>query len=120
MFVFDENRDEVSDFIQNYARDRVGQRGIETYLWLIDVMRSAHGSSSVILRSDLIQAVLTDLPECAVVHCISGDMSLGAQLVDAARGRTSSKHLRGLALPGDRLTKNLFEEARLPAQVLVH
>jgi hypothetical protein len=25
-----------------------------------------------------------------------------------------------LALPGDRQTKNLFEEARLPAQVLLH
>ena len=42
------------------------------------------------------------------------------EVIECARAHFREVKFRGLALPGDRLTKNLFEEARMPAQMLLH
>ena len=56
----------------------------------------------------------------AVLHCLQGDLANAGEVIECARAHFREVKFRGLALPGDRLTKNLFEEARMPAQMLLH
>ena len=111
----------VDSIVLAYAESRTGQRGIAAYIWLVSVLRTHPTSTSTTLTYGSSSAVVTVVDGAAVLHCLSGDPADSAAVIERAResfGSTAS--LRGLALPGDRQTKNLFEEARLPAQVLLH
>lgn len=56
-----------------------------------------------------------------VIHSLIGeDDAHRASIIERVKATHEHGPIRGLALPGDRRTKNLFEEARLPAQVLLH
>lgn len=112
--------DRVDSMVASYLLAKAGQRGIETYEWLVSIMRRTDGASSVALVAESVSGVLTSVSGSAVLHSLQGDLEAGAEVILAAREHAGSIRLRGLALPGDRMTKNLFEEARLPAQVLLH
>jgi hypothetical protein len=106
--------------VAEYAASRDGQRGILAYSWLVAVLRGHAGSTDTVISHESASAVLTLVDGAAVLHSLSGDPSHAAIVIERARDIHPTCALRGLALPGDRLTKNLFEEARLPAQVLLH
>lgn len=111
----------VESIVTGYAASRTGQRGIIAYTWLVSVLRAHPGSSSTAVGHGSSCAVVTVVDGAAVLHSLSGDPEDSAVVIEQVResyGRNAA--LRGLALPGDRQTKNLFEEARLPAQVLLH
>jgi hypothetical protein len=111
----------VDSIVIAYANSRTGQRGIDAYMWLVSVLRAHSTSTSTTLSHGSSSAVVTVVDGAAVLHCLSGDPVDSAAIIEWAResfGSTAT--LRGLALPGDRETKNLFEEASLPAQVLLH
>jgi hypothetical protein len=106
--------------IADYTAARAGQRGIVAYAWLVGVLRSHAGSSDTVVSHESASGVLTLAGGAAVLHSLSGDPEHAAIVIEQARRVHPQCALRGLALPGDRQTKNLFEEARLPAQVLLH
>lgn len=112
--------DKVDDLVASYAALRTGQRGIEAYLWFVSTLRRTAGSESVAVIGSATSGILTFAAGAAVLHSLQGDLERGADVISAARAHAGSMTFRGLALPGDRLTKNLFEEARLPAQMLLH
>lgn len=110
----------VVDLIDRYREFKTGQRGIDAYLWFVETLRAGPDSHSVGILGDAASGILTMSAGAAVLHCLQGDLSQGAEIIAASRAHQPSLTFRGLALPGDRLTKNLFEEARLPAQMLLH
>jgi hypothetical protein len=111
----------VDSIVVAFADSRAGQRGVDAYMWLVSVLRTHPTSTSTTLTHGSSSAVITVVAGAAVLHCLSGDPADSAAVIERAKeffGSTAA--LRGLALPGDRQTKNLFEEARMPAQVLLH
>lgn len=111
----------VDSIVAGYADARTGQRGIATYTWLVSVLRAHPGSNSTALEHGSSRAVVTVVDGVAVLHSLSGEPEDSTVVIARVRetyGQNAA--MRGLALPGDRQTKNLFEEARLPAQVLLH
>lgn len=113
-------RAKVDELVSAYTALKVGQRGIEAYCWFVATLRNVTGSESVAIIGPATSGVLTLASDAAVLHSLQGDLENGAEIIAAARSHAGSTTFRGLALPGDRLTKNLFEEARLPAQMLLH
>ncbi len=116
--VDDESR--VLDLISAYAAQKDGQRGIETYLWIVAMLRDAANAHSYAVIGDSASGVVTTSAGSAVLHCLQGDLANAGEVIESARTHFREVKFRGLALPGDRLTKNLFEEARMPAQMLLH
>jgi hypothetical protein len=111
----------IDSIVAAYAESRTGQRGIGTYTWLVAILRDHPGSTSTAVRHGSSSAVVTVVEGAAVLHSLSGDPADSAVVIEQVReSQAQDAALRGLALPGDRQTKNLFEEARLPAQVLLH
>lgn len=109
-----------TSIVDAYTASRAGQRGIEAYGWFISVLRAYPGSSSAVVSHGSASAVVTVVNGAAVLHSLTGEPVDAAVVIERARELHPSIALRGMALPGDRQTKNLFEEARLPAQVLLH
>jgi len=110
----------VDALIEAYVAARAGQRGIDAYAWLVGVLRADIDSHSSIVRHASSAAVVTTIGGASVLHSLSGDAADAAVVIELARELHAGTQIRGLALPGDRATKNLFEEARMPAQVLLH
>ena len=112
--------DDVDGALASYLRRREGQRGIDTYGWVVRVLRSSASAAAHVLTASDATAMIIDTDECRVICCLDGSPETCAKLIEYARSDSKTIRLRGLALPGDRVTKNLFEEARLPAQLLIH
>ena len=113
--------EEVDASLARFLGERTGARGIEAYSWLVSVLRSAPGASSVVYRYNEAEGVVTSCAGQYVIHSLTGDNDVDrAMIISRAKDVYKEGFVRGLALPGDRRTKNLFEEARLPAQVLLH
>ncbi len=111
----------VESIVAAYAESRAEQRGIDAYMWLVSVLRTHSAATSTTLLHGSSSAVVTVADGAAVLHCLAGDPVDSAAVIEQARKSLGTTVLlRGLALPGDRQTKNLFEEAKLPAQVLLH
>ena len=110
----------VEGLVAAYADIKAGQRGIDAYRWFVSTLCGVPGAESVAVLGPATFAVLTLVADAAVLHSLQGDLEAGADVIAAARSHAGTTAFRGLALPGDRLTKNLFEEARLPAQMLLH
>lgn len=110
----------VDSTIGAYRAIKEGQRGISTYSWIVDTLRSHPGSESIVITGPGAAAVVTIAGGSAVLHSLQGEAEPAAEIIAAARERYANVIFRGLALPGDRQTKNLFEEARMPAQLLMH
>lgn len=110
----------VEQLVSSYAAEKAGQRGIAAYEWFVSALRAAVDSRSVAVLGSRTFGVLTTSAGAAVLHSLQGELDAGGEVIAAARSHAGSLVFRGLALPGDRLTKNLFEEARLPAQMLLH
>ena len=111
----------VESIVAAYAESRAGQRGVLAYTWLVSLLRAHAGSSSTAVTHGSSCAVVTVVDGTAVLHSLSGEPADSAAVIEHARQILGAATvLRGLALPGDRQTKNLFEEAKMPAQVLLH
>lgn len=110
----------IEALVASYADLKAGQRGIDAYQWFVATLRAAAGAHSAAVTGSTTFAVVTFASGAAVLHSLQGDLEEGANIISAAREHAGTIQFRGLALPGDRLTKNLFEEARLPAQMLLH
>jgi len=111
----------ISKVIERFAGERIDARGIDTYVWIVDILRSATDASDTALACGEAAGVLTTANGAAVLHSLIGESDEErGEIIAYAKSLKSNLKLRGLALPGDRRTKNLFEEARMPAQVLVH
>lgn len=114
------NPEDVDRLFSAYRESKAGQRGIDSYLWFVRLMYASTDAQTVAVIGEKSAGLVTVVSDSAVLHCLQGDLERGAEVISAARAYSPSSTFRGLALPGDRLTKNLFEEARLPAQVLMH
>ena len=111
----------VTSVIKRFSDERAGTRGVDAYAWIVDTLRSATDASDTVLVCGEAAGILTTANGAAVLHSLIGDSDAErGEIIAHAKGLQRSLKLRGLALPGDRRTKNLFEEARMPAQVLVH
>ncbi len=110
----------VASCITGYRANRAGQRGIDTYAWLVDLLGARPDSHSVVVTVGGATGVVTTSSGSAVLHSLDGPADDASIVIDHARTLNPGVTVRGLALPGDRHTKNLFEEARMPAQLLVH
>jgi hypothetical protein len=110
----------VASCVNAYRANRAGQRGIDTYAWLVDLLGAQTGSRSSLVTVGSATGVVTSVAGSAVLHCLDGPAPEAASVIEHVRSMNPGVTVRGLALPGDRLTKNLFEEARMPAQLLVH
>ncbi len=118
---FSSSAESVDSAIARFLFERTETRGVEAYAWLVSVLRSAPGAESQVFRCHEAEGVVTTCAGQSVIHSLTGDNDVDrAAIIDYAKETHESTTIRGLALPGDRRTKNLFEEARLPAQVLVH
>ncbi|MBM3730153.1 MAG: hypothetical protein FJW44_04960 [Actinobacteria bacterium] len=114
-------RNSVASVVSGYAESHAGQRGIDAYNWLVCLLQAHPGSTSTAVSHGSSSAVVTVVDGAVVLHSLSGEAADSAVLLMHARDAYGADTaLRGLALPGDRQTKNLFEEAGLPAQVLLH
>jgi hypothetical protein len=112
---------DVDTAVGRFLGERTDARGVASYSWLVSVLRSAPGATSVVYACGEATGVVTSCAGQFVVHSLAGeDDSERAGIIDHAKTLHDAGRIRGLALPGDRRTKNLFEEARLPAQVLLH
>ena len=111
----------VTNVIKRFSDERAGTRGVDAYGWIVDTLRSAAGSSDTVLACGEAAGILTSVNGAAVLHSLIGESDAQrGEIIAHAKTLQPGLKLRGLALPGDRRTKNLFEEARMPAQVLVH
>lgn len=111
----------VDNAVQQFLDERAGTRGVDAYAWLVSVLRASPGSSSIVYLCGAAKAVVTSSFDQFVIHSLTGeDDAERATIIDHVRGLHPDDPVRGLALPGDRRTKNLFEEAHLPAQALLH
>ena len=111
----------VTSVIKRFSDERAGTRGVDAYVWIVDTLRSATDASDTALACGEAAGVLTTANGAAVLHSLVGESDEErGEIIAYAKSLKSNLKLRGLALPGDRRTKNLFEEARMPAQVLVH
>ena len=110
----------IDALVASYADLKEGQRGIGAYQWFVSTLRMVAGAHSAAIIGPSTFGVVTFAADAAVLHSLQGDLEQGAVIIAAARQHAGAAQFRGLALPGDRLTKNLFEEARLPAQMLLH
>lgn len=118
--VSDASETVVDSVVRRFLDERHGSRGVDTYEWLVATLRRVPDSHSHAISVGSAAAVVTSCDSSVVVHCLVGPDDQRAALIAHVRATSAVTHVRGLALPGDRMTKNLFEEARMPAQVLLH
>ena len=111
---------DVEDAIDSYLKRREGQRGIDTYGWMVRLLCTSRSATPRVLMTSTATAIVVDSDEGWVICCLDGAPETCAALIEHVRKDSNGIRIRGLALPGDRTTKNLFEEARLPAQLLIH
>lgn len=109
----------IDAVVTRFVDERAGSRGVGAYEWLVATLRAVPGSESRAISTGGAAAVLTTCNSSMVVHSLVGPDEDRAVLIEHARS-IATVNVRGLALPGDRLTKNLFEEAKMPAQILLH
>lgn len=110
----------VAEIVSRFLSERDGARGAATYEWLVRSLTVVPGASNVALLTEVASGVLTTCNGAAILHSLVGNDADRAAIIAHAKSMCADLVLRGLALPGDRSTKNLFEEARMPAQVLLH
>lgn len=118
--VSDASETGIDSVVRRFLDERQGSRGVDTYEWLVGTLRRVPNSHSHVISVGSAAAVVTSCDSSVVVHCIVGPDDERAALIAHIKVTSADTHVRGLALPGDRMTKNLFEEARMPAQVLIH
>ena len=104
-------------------------RGSEAYHWLVDLATRTEGAAaSGILASlnggSVGMGIVVHCGDSALLHGVFvaptfRGIGIGRSIVEEARIAAGNSTLRTLALPGDRRTKNLFEQAGMPAQLIV-
>jgi len=104
-------------------------RGLATYRWLVSL--ATRDESAVItgivdqLNGGAVgMGMVVRHADSALLHGVFvapsfRGIGVGRSIVQEARAVADCVTLRTLALPGDRRTKNLFEQAGMPAQLIV-
>lgn len=124
--MIDESPERARDLLETWLNNRDGVRGVSSYRWLVHLLMK-DGEGAVIENKRM---------RCVAVRNSGRVWMCAAEIIDAAESdeRAASESdflsevrlwggedvLCGLALPGDRATKNLFESLGMPAQVLLH
>lgn len=121
----------LSGLAQDELRSDAGSepRGLSAYRWLVGLATSEDGATVTGLVASLNggavgMGVVVRNADNALLHGVFvaptfRGIGVGRSLVQEARSITQDAVLRTLALPGDRRTKNLFEQAGMPAQLIV-
>lgn len=104
-------------------------RGVETYRWLVGLATRDTGATSTGIVASLNggavgMGVVVHGGGSFLLHGVFvaptfRGIGVGRSIVLEAREMAAGSALRTLALPGDRRTKNLFEQAGMPAQVII-
>jgi GNAT superfamily N-acetyltransferase len=94
--------------------DRWASRGARRTLCVAEVGTTIIGWSSVV-RGDRLRPLL----ESVYVTPQARQLGIGAALLREAIARFGASQLDALSLPGDRLTKNLYERGGLKARLIV-
>jgi GNAT superfamily N-acetyltransferase len=111
----------------NLADSDQQRRGVVAYRWIVSCLKQL-GESSVVLGLVENQAAgicwVTTTNGASVVHTLYvaeryRGQRLASKMLEMAKLHAGDVPLRALALPGDRNTKNLFERAGMPAQLIV-
>jgi GNAT superfamily N-acetyltransferase len=111
------------------APDGSEVRGVDAYRWIVEVALRGPESLQIGLVASLNESavgmgIIIRTRGHALLHGVYvapafRGIGIGRNIVMAGRQATQGDRLLALALPGDRQTKNLFEQAGMPAQVLV-
>lgn len=119
----------AQDELRNYGDAGSEPRGLSAYRWLVGLATSEDGATVTGLVASLNggavgMGVVVRNADNALLHGVFvaptfRGIGVGRSLVQEARSITQDAVLRTLALPGDRRTKNLFEQAGMPAQLIV-
>lgn len=104
-------------------------RGVETYLWLASLATRDTGATVTGILASLNggavgMGIVVEDGDSALLHSVFvapafRGIGVGRAIVLEAHSLAGESMLRTLALPGDRRTKNLFEQAGMPAQLIV-
>ena len=104
-------------------------RGVEAYRWLVSLASGESGATSIGIVASLnggavgmgivVRGTSSFLLHGVFVAPAFRGIGVGRALVLESREVASGSVVRTLALPGDRRTKNLFEQAGMPAQLIV-
>ncbi len=104
-------------------------RGFAELNWLYKTIVTANGVAPIAFLAQLNDvpvgmAIVLDSPErvliCALhVQSHARGVGVGSSIVHAVRGVAAERHLSAFALPGDRSTKNLYEQLGMPAKVIL-
>jgi GNAT superfamily N-acetyltransferase len=115
--------------LRSTSREGVSPRGLATYRWLVNLASSDSAAEITGILADLNggtvgMGVVVRNKDSALLHSVFvatafRGIGVGRAIVQEARSVTDGLVLRTLALPGDRRTKNLFEQSGMPAQLIV-
>lgn len=123
----------LSDLAENEllgaASPESAPRGVDSYRWLVGLATREEGATITGIVASLNNGavgmgIVVSGPESALLHGVFvaptfRGIGVGRAIVQEARAVAGPLTLRTLALPGDRRTKNLFEQAGMPAQLIV-
>jgi GNAT superfamily N-acetyltransferase len=111
------------------APDETEVRGLDAYQWIVEVTLQSTDSHQIGLIASLNESavgmgMIVRTREHALLHSVYvapafRGIGIGRSIVLAGRQAAQDDRLLALALPGDRQIKNLFEQAGMPAQILV-
>lgn len=120
--MIEESAVRARETLDAWILERDGVRGVACYRWITDVlMRDGRyaliedGGASCVVVLNNGRAIITAL----VTEPDYSSEQLG-HLIDSIREWSGPVTIGGLALPGDRVTKNIFEALGMPAQILAH
>ena len=120
---------ELRRHLDGASNDAKDSRGYAELVWLSTTLSTAEGVSSVAFIATLNEevvgvAVALESPErvliCALhVQNHARGVGVGSALVSAVRALADKRQALAFALPGDRSTKNLYEQLGMPAKVIM-
>jgi hypothetical protein len=123
--VIDEDPERAREALDTWLDSRDGTRGVASYRWLVGL--STRGGECAVIDGGGVKCVVVRnngrVLMCAAEITNMEESSSVTPLSDFLTEVTSwagNDVVCGLALPGDRATKNMFEALRMPAQVLLH
>ena len=119
----------LCQFLDTAFVEAKDSRGYAELEWLIQALSTAEGVSAVGFIAALNEvvvgaAVVLRCPErvliCALhVQKQARGVGVGSSVVKAVRALAEQRQTLAFALPGDRSTKNLYEQLGMPAKVIM-
>ena len=121
--------DELRHLLEGIVTENSESRGYSELDWLYRTLATSDEMVPTALVASLNgtavgAAIVLESPERVLICSLhvqnqARGVGVGSSIVHAVRGVAGDRHLSAFALPGDRSTKNLYEQLGMPAKVIL-